>query len=825
MENIFLYEKDIYINGKREKISIEEIVNFGEYFVVHTFIEFLTTEIISRLNQVQFNEGIKYCINLFDKINGSDYIDENDEISIFLRNKRNSMSFDSNNINIYEKKMCSIDTLKENMNKKVLSMLVDGSNWRIHMSDGFILGNNKQNKIESIYKFPKHVQDIIYSIGDNDQESIVSANQFKNKHVFLNSCSDSLIDGSLYGDNLNVVQNMLVNTSSVISGYRMKSGHESENLLHAHLLKNGYNLHDIHYILNMNSTFILDESFPYINFGMIENKFSNNGVISELKLDINQHIKAQLKELKDSDFYQFDLVLEDNIFNNLMSKKSKLVYRNDDENIYYTYIPDPYKRKINIFVYSLYKFKLNMKDMKIIINDSKDNDQIEYINEKLRNLDILIARISYSKKLERRIKNLKNSIQSTFKNLPDYCSDTLEYYKVIDRIHDFEREFYLSCDDDFDKEFNYGLPMEKLHNKSNVVSLENHEQRCPQCNSPIHMKLTQLFLDNSKRITATCRECHNVYDRSLVSYEKNKDLVTFNSAYTKDGVTVVVNVKNLKLIRTSYFFLFYNTTDYSSNIDDIDISFDKDIHNQYFICDPGEKLQFNITFNRRLSEQEVEKFIDLNMYIFDNGSLEYFSNKILFNSRTKLLNEEHDNKICKIKEYLKEYLPKKRLEHSINVANQAILLAEKYGANIYDAEIASLLHDCVKGYEKNEKIISFLDNHSINYKYDNFYLSHAHLGKIVANKIFEIDDSQILGAIFWHTNGRANMKLLEKIIFVADYTAKERTFDNVEEIRNLSFYDLDKAIGKIMDYYIEVLCKMYNITPNDYELECRDYYK
>ena len=55
-------------------------------------------------------------------------------------------------------------------------------------------------------------------------------------------------------------------------------------------------------------------------------------------------------------------------------------------------------------------------------------------------------------------------------------------------------------------------------------------------------------------------------------------------------------------------------------------------------------------------------------------------------------------------------------------------------------------------------------------------------------------DDEIFSAIYWHTVGRAGMTLLEKVIYLADYTEPGRRFPGVEELRALAQEDLDGAL-------------------------------
>ena len=52
----------------------------------------------------------------------------------------------------------------------------------------------------------------------------------------------------------------------------------------------------------------------------------------------------------------------------------------------------------------------------------------------------------------------------------------------------------------------------------------------------------------------------------------------------------------------------------------------------------------------------------------------------------------------------------------------------------------------------------------------------------------------MVAAIRSHTTGKADMNVLEKIIYVADYMEPNRDFPGVEELRHLAYTNLDKAL-------------------------------
>ncbi len=69
--------------------------------------------------------------------------------------------------------------------------------------------------------------------------------------------------------------------------------------------------------------------------------------------------------------------------------------------------------------------------------------------------------------------------------------------------------------------------------------------------------------------------------------------------------------------------------------------------------------------------------------------------------------------------------------------------------------------------------------------------------------VFGIEDEEIADAVKYHTTGRADMTMLEKIIFVADAAEQTRTYDKmVAEWRKKAKTNLDEAIVMILNYNI-----------------------
>ncbi|WP_123052953.1 bis(5'-nucleosyl)-tetraphosphatase (symmetrical) YqeK [Clostridium sp. JN-1] len=147
-------------------------------------------------------------------------------------------------------------------------------------------------------------------------------------------------------------------------------------------------------------------------------------------------------------------------------------------------------------------------------------------------------------------------------------------------------------------------------------------------------------------------------------------------------------------------------------------------------------------------------------------------------------------------DYLKDNLKDARYEHSLSVRDTAVKLAEIYGADIEKARIAGLSHDCAKNMS-NDDLLSIALSHNINV--DNVYkenpkLLHGFIGAVVAKEKMGIEDEEILSSIAYHTTGKRDMNLLEKIIYIADYVEPLRNFPGVDNLRKEVTYDLNKAM-------------------------------
>jgi len=157
---------------------------------------------------------------------------------------------------------------------------------------------------------------------------------------------------------------------------------------------------------------------------------------------------------------------------------------------------------------------------------------------------------------------------------------------------------------------------------------------------------------------------------------------------------------------------------------------------------------------------------------------------------------------------VKEQITEHRYQHTLGVMETAITLAKRYGADEKKAELAAIFHDYAKFRDKDEmkSIIQEqgMDEELLNH---NSELWHAPVGAFLVQKEAGISDPDILDAIRYHTSGRPNMTLLEKVIYLADYIEPGRHFPGVEEVREIAEKDLNKALIQALKNTIQFLMK------------------
>ena len=172
-----------------------------------------------------------------------------------------------------------------------------------------------------------------------------------------------------------------------------------------------------------------------------------------------------------------------------------------------------------------------------------------------------------------------------------------------------------------------------------------------------------------------------------------------------------------------------------------------------------------------------------------------------------------------IDQKVSHYIDRKRYLHTKGVEMTAACMAMKYGAEAGLSEpeltaftnrvrLAGLLHDNAK-CGSNEELLSSCEAYGIpirDVERINPFLLHGKLGAYYLKERYGIEDKEIAMAITYHTTGRPEMSLMEKIIFTADYIEPGRTKQkNLSRLRALAFSDLDSCVAQIAEDTLEYL--------------------
>ncbi|MBQ3405068.1 MAG: nicotinate (nicotinamide) nucleotide adenylyltransferase [Oscillospiraceae bacterium] len=148
-----------------------------------------------------------------------------------------------------------------------------------------------------------------------------------------------------------------------------------------------------------------------------------------------------------------------------------------------------------------------------------------------------------------------------------------------------------------------------------------------------------------------------------------------------------------------------------------------------------------------------------------------------------------------LREDVKTHMDLDRIPHMVGCENMAIKLCLKWGGKVGNIREAAIIHDITKHLSLDEqlKLCEKYDIIPDNAEIENPKLLHAITGAALAKALYNSPE-EVCEAIRWHTTGKADMSLAEKIVYMADYTEKNRTFEGVKELRMLSSRDLDGAM-------------------------------
>lgn len=172
----------------------------------------------------------------------------------------------------------------------------------------------------------------------------------------------------------------------------------------------------------------------------------------------------------------------------------------------------------------------------------------------------------------------------------------------------------------------------------------------------------------------------------------------------------------------------------------------------------------------------------------------------------------------------------KHFTHMLGVQYTSTSLAMIHDCDLKKAELAGALHDCAKHltFEEQLKICNKHNLSLTKIEKNNPQLIHAKLGVYIASKKYNVHDEEVLDAIRYHTTGRVNMTLLEKIVYIADYIEPNRKMKccpyRLHEVRKMAYENIDETLCMILEnsiYYLEST----NSIIDPLTMESYEYYK
>lgn len=168
-----------------------------------------------------------------------------------------------------------------------------------------------------------------------------------------------------------------------------------------------------------------------------------------------------------------------------------------------------------------------------------------------------------------------------------------------------------------------------------------------------------------------------------------------------------------------------------------------------------------------------------------------------------------------IKDILKIRLSKKRYTHSLNVADAADRLAEKFGGDRKKCFLAGLIHDICKEIPTEEQLrmgkSCIVPLSPVEEKIPALY--HAAAGSWYCEHVLHIADEDILRAVRFHTAARAGMSRTEEIIYLADLISEDRSYKDVGKMRKLAFDNLQRAMLEAICFSVSDVISKGSLIP------------
>ncbi len=163
---------------------------------------------------------------------------------------------------------------------------------------------------------------------------------------------------------------------------------------------------------------------------------------------------------------------------------------------------------------------------------------------------------------------------------------------------------------------------------------------------------------------------------------------------------------------------------------------------------------------------------------------------------------------------ISKHISGKRLLHTLAVENEIKRLGEIFGFNekgILLLRVSALLHDITKEIPTKGQI-ELCKSRGIRYTENDLKspkLFHSLTGAYLSRELYpEFVNTTVFNAIRYHTSGRPNMNIYEKLLYLADYIEETRDFDDCIALREY-FYSAPEITKEHLD---KTLLLSYDMT-------------
>lgn len=181
-------------------------------------------------------------------------------------------------------------------------------------------------------------------------------------------------------------------------------------------------------------------------------------------------------------------------------------------------------------------------------------------------------------------------------------------------------------------------------------------------------------------------------------------------------------------------------------------------------------------------------------------------------------NKFTEEMLASLREKVKTEMGEKRYFHTLEVEKMAARLGAIYvPEQIDELRVAALLHDVTKerSVEEHIAICREAGLEATIGEMESPKMFHARTAAlIIPQKYPEFATPEVVSAVRYHTTGKANMTLAEKIIYLADYIDMSRTFSDCVALREYFFsIDFDQATDEEKIKHLNsTLIMSYNLT-------------